>query len=1299
MSRSGSVPGRGSSAGVSVPATPATARRSAQPGKSQGRLQDYIEIDDDELDELANATVPCSSPYFTQPTQVVNRANDRTTQPTQIVKRTTQPTQIISRTTQPTQIVRPPTLREPSSPGLPSSPSSAVEVPASSPFQPRSQSRPSVLMNKGSIASDRVRAMMAPAGTSFRSPVARPPSKPKPEVKRDYLEISDDDLDKGYKHQDSSDDQLPMRGDIRPSSFTKKSTMPAVPKQMPPLDMGDIELADIKDIRLRSLTKSVHRSVQGAKPGITYRACRDALLDGVVWEVSRAIELLLGKAPGSKAVPRDSAGKKTSQKLANPLAAKGPATSSASSLTAGAKNRPPLEPKRTSASTSTSALHRFSFDQTISVHPQKSFKSSTTTNPDLPRRRLLQAHKSSPSPPVFSVSSSPSSAPTSPALSEFPSPAKMTFGTAHREASSSPEPAPRAARRRLQRGRRNPSPASPAFPAVPAGRAGRAIIIDSSDESDAPIGRRKRKATTTNVDDRNPKRHQPTPIPETNDETQSSSVSPQSTSKDFNSSPISPDTSYDTKSSSKSSLKRKPDDALLADDSPTSKRHQSSPASGSSPKAPEAEEDTDTPEDPEKKVLDYINTSAPEVIARMSSFAVDDARRLVDARPFETLTDAQDVLGPMPKSKAKSRKPRKVGSLIVERLTTFFDAFAVVSRIIKKCEKRGTELQSVMSQWNMDKNGEPVTSSASVPLPIAQRPSLMAEDVQLKPYQLVGLNWLNLLYSKRYSGILADDMGLGKTIQVIAFLAHLVASRDPLEDDERHPPNLVVVPASTYENWLAEFDRFAPALKVQPYFGKTRRELEPEMAYDFDVVIAPYSQAEQKADMEFLRQVEWHAVIFDEGHTMKNRQTMRYKKMMQLPSDWRLMLSGTPVQNNLKELLTLLHFVEPELFREDGHGFEELDAIFETKVPNKDVHNFAAFSEERVGNARTIMTPFIFQRRKEVVLTLPDKVEKLVEVEMHPTQERIYREVKNHFTQKSSTPTENTKDAAPKVKVSNQWMQLRKAANHHQLFRAHFTDEIVEKMVDILWENHTADELYVQNKDARFKKKFLEQRKQDSDFELHLWCKEFKHEIGQFDIPERSWEESPKVQKLLELVRSYQNTQERVLVFSRFEIVMDILRETLSHAGIRYIDITGRTDVSERYPRIQEFNKDTDIPVFLLTTAAGGTGLNLTAANKVILFDQSDNPQDDVQASNRAHRIGQNREVEVTRLITKNSVESLVYNACLKKLTVASYVEGTLAVDESDVAATMEQLCRQQMLGHDEDKWKADDAAPASQID
>ncbi|KAI1431008.1 SNF2 family N-terminal domain-containing protein [Xylaria sp. CBS 124048] len=1060
--------------------------------------------------------IPCSSPFFTQPTQVVNR----NTQPTQIISRPTQPVRQAGRTTQavqasddstqPTQITGRTTLRSPSSlasPLRPGSPGAMVEVPASSPFQPKSQPDASSLVEKKvdekKVVGSSVGSLMAPAGTSFKPPSGRPAQLGRSNPKMNtYLTISDDELSESYKHHDSSGDESPMRGDIKPSVFLKKDAAPRESTDTKLSWSGDssLPLKNIHDLRLRHLTKDVFKIVSKIKPTITVAACRDALItSGVGWQVSKAVNLLLENStvyPATNSIIPNAFTKMqqaaSTKPAGNAIYSAGPTKLSQSQK----------DNSFTSNSTSHISNPNFSFDK--------------NTQPP-PRRRLVQ-------------------------------------------------------------GRKHRSPTPP--PPVP----------------------RKRKAEED---------IEPQAVEVLSDSEDGFAMTPHTAAKQ-----------------------------------PPHHAH----------------------------VLGYINTCTAESLAQMTGFSAADVNAMISSRPFASIHEAEAVTKRESKSKAKAKRVQ-IGELFVEKLTSWFAAFIAASEVIKHCEERGNKLKKAMADWPMDKNGNPQEGNNT--LPVSKKPRLMAKDISLKSYQLLGLNWMSLLHSKGLSGILADDMGLGKTCQVISLIAELVGSYKMQPRKVRPWPFLVVVPPSVCENWLAEFERFAPKLNVCPYLGKDRRGIDPDDARESHVILTSYSQVEKaKEDLRWLQAVRPYAAVFDEGHKLKNRNNLIYKQMMQVKTHWRLILSGTPVQNNLKELLTLLHFVEPDLFGD--RIYYQLDTIFEAKVPNKEIHNFAALAKERVSNARAIMAPFILQRRKEDVLDLAKKVEFNIVVDMHPKQKAIYDEVKGRYLVPPKQRATST------IKDSHPWMQLRKAAIHHQLFRVHFTDEMVKEIVDILWEKCTEEELYVQSKADRHKALLLDNYINKSDFQLHLECKHFEKYIGHFDIPHRSWEESPKVQKLLELVRSYIKNGDRVLVFSRFDLVIDILRETLAYADIPYCELTGSTDISDRFPEIERFNENPDIPVFLLTTGAGGTGLNLTAANKIIIFDQSDNPQDDVQASNRAHRIGQTREVEVIRLLTRDTVEGLIFNSCVKKLMLARIVEGNIPVDDTTENESVEQQCRRLMLLEEE---------------
>jgi SWI/SNF-related matrix-associated actin-dependent regulator of chromatin subfamily A containing DEAD/H box 1 len=369
-------------------------------------------------------------------------------------------------------------------------------------------------------------------------------------------------------------------------------------------------------------------------------------------------------------------------------------------------------------------------------------------------------------------------------------------------------------------------------------------------------------------------------------------------------------------------------------------------------------------------------------------------------------------------------------------------------------------------------------------------------------------------------------------------------------------------------------------------------------------------------------------------------------------------------------MTSLLNFINPQLFA--GH-MEHIKYIFSQKVNIRDVTNGAFLYSERVNRARTILEPFILQRRKDQVLSdMPRKICSVVQCDLTVSQKPVYDEYEKIFRMEPSQ--RKGKTIGRQNDQNNVWMQLRKAAIHPLLFRRHFTDEKVAKMGRLLMDNVPQDELHQPDI-----KHLIEELKRSSDFELHLWCRDYPKLLGEFDYPAQAELDSGKVKKLIELVEGYRKNGDRVLVFSKFSRVIELLQEVLAVKDINHRVLMGNTNVAERQTLIDEFNEDANIPVFLLTTGAGGTGINLTAANKVIIFDQSDNPQDDIQAENRAHRLGQKRDVEVIRLLSTHTLEELIYKACQKKIELANKVTGATEDTPQDEEGNMEQEVRKMM--------------------
>jgi SWI/SNF-related matrix-associated actin-dependent regulator 1 of chromatin subfamily A len=706
----------------------------------------------------------------------------------------------------------------------------------------------------------------------------------------------------------------------------------------------------------------------------------------------------------------------------------------------------------------------------------------------------------------------------------------------------------------------------------------------------------------------------------------------------------------------------------------------------------QAEKSPSPDDDGDDRVLNCINNSSLKELAAMTGMKESLLEPIVDKRPFNDLAQARRV---SINKKANSRKSSKisVGDTAVDLIEVFLNAVSAIDEVVATCETKAQIVRSVMDTWDLDTFGHikqstraspdsglpptptSVSGSRFVRPPIPQQPKRMDGHCTMKPFQLFGLNWMSVLYNNDIGCILADEMGLGKTCQVISFMCHLVENYKRQPSGDRPWPNLVVVPPSTYNNWLGEFEKFAPSLSVMGYRGSQSERAE--IAYEveqnpeeYHVVLATYSQINSEADIEAMQSFNLNAAVFDEGHKMKNPETKIYRDLRRIPASWKLLLTGTPVQNNLLEMTSLLNFINPKMF--EGYT-EHIKYIFSQKVTIRDVTNGAFLYSERVKRARTILEPFILQRRKDQVLSdMPQKITTVARCPLNDLQRSVYDEYEELFKLEPSLRAASTRGR--QNDLNNVWMQLRKAALHPLLFRRLFTDDKISKMAKILMDRVPQSELHQPDLGH-----LIQELKNSSDFELHLWCRDYPKLLGKFDYPEEAELNSGKVKKLLELIDQYQENGDRVLVFSKFSRMIELLREVLALRGIDHRVLMGNTNVAERQTLIDEFNEDPTIPVFLLTTGAGGTGINLTAANKVIIFDQSDNPQDDIQAENRAHRLGQKRDVEIIRLLATNTIEELIYKACQKKIELANKVTGAIEEDAQEAEKNMEQEVRKML--------------------
>lgn len=499
---------------------------------------------------------------------------------------------------------------------------------------------------------------------------------------------------------------------------------------------------------------------------------------------------------------------------------------------------------------------------------------------------------------------------------------------------------------------------------------------------------------------------------------------------------------------------------------------------------------------------------------------------------------------------------------------------------------------------------------------------------KLRQYQIDGLNWLISLFVNKINGILADEMGLGKTLQCISFLTYL-----------RHiqnitGPHLVIIPKSTLQNWAREFAKWTPDTEVLLITGS--KEERADLIRDrlltckFDVCITSFELVIREKSA--LQKIAWEYVIVDEAHRIKNEESILSKIMRVLFSRHRLLITGTPLQNNLHELWALLNFLLPDVFsdadvfdewftqhEEEGEEEEkeekgpekgrkssqgQLERTGKNKEPNGDTQNGSQNedSDDLVNQLRLLLSPFLLRRVKnDVEHTLLPKKEinlysPMTEMQLEWYQRLLLKDLDAVNTNKGGAGRDG------KMRLLNVVMQLRKCCNHPYLF------EGAEPGPPF-----TTDEHLVQN--------------------------------------------SSKMLILDKLLAHLKKQGSRVLIFSQMSRMLDILEDFCSLRDYNYCRIDGSTLHEDRVRAIDEYNKPgSDKFVFLLTTRAGGLGINLTTADQVIIYDSDWNPQADLQAMDRAHRIGQMKQVWVYRLVIENAIEEKILERAAHKLRLDQLV-------------------------------------------
>ncbi|KAJ7955032.1 chromatin structure-remodeling complex protein SYD-like [Quillaja saponaria] len=536
------------------------------------------------------------------------------------------------------------------------------------------------------------------------------------------------------------------------------------------------------------------------------------------------------------------------------------------------------------------------------------------------------------------------------------------------------------------------------------------------------------------------------------------------------------------------------------------------------------------------------------------------------------------------------------------------------------------EDESDQAKHYMESNEKYYMMAHSIKESIAEQPSCL-QGGKLREYQMNGLRWLVSLYNNHLNGILADEMGLGKTVQVISLICYLMETKND------RGPFLVVVPSSVLPGWESEINFWAPSIHKIVYAGppEGRRRLFKEkiVHQKFNVLLTTYEYLMNKHDRPKLSKIHWHYIIIDEGHRIKNASCKLNADLKHYQSSHRLLLTGTPLQNNLEELWALLNFLLPNIFNSSEDFSQWFNKPFESNGDNSP--DEALLSEEEnlliINRLHQVLRPFVLRRLKHKVENeLPEKIERLVRCEASAYQKLLIKRVEENLGSIGNSKART---------VHNTVMELRNICNHPYLSQLHAEE------VDNLIPKHYLPPI------------------------IRL--------CGKLEMLDR-------------LLPKLKAADHRVLFFSTMTRLLDVMEEYLNFKQYRYLRLDGHTSGSERGALIDKFNRpDSPFFIFLLSIRAGGVGVNLQAADTVILFDTDWNPQVDLQAQARAHRIGQKREVLVLRFETVQTVEEQVRAAAEHKLGVANqsitagfFDNNTSAEDRREYLESLLRECKKE---------------------
>lgn len=595
----------------------------------------------------------------------------------------------------------------------------------------------------------------------------------------------------------------------------------------------------------------------------------------------------------------------------------------------------------------------------------------------------------------------------------------------------------------------------------------------------------------------------------------------------------------------------------------------------------------------------------------------------------------EDIISQSKKAKMEKDEEKSLDAEDLEKMSESNEA--IKNRLSEAVRDKAKHLLDP----NRTVNGEPVPY---------QQPALFTGGI-MRWYQIEGIEWLRMLWENGINGILADEMGLGKTIQCIAHIAMMI-ERKVLG------PFLVVAPLSTLPNWISEFKRFTPQVSVVLYHGpqaeraKIRKQIRrPHEPLGICPVVVTSFEISM-IDRKFLQRFQWKYLIVDEGHRIKNLNCRLVRELKMMPTDNKLLLTGTPLQNNLAELWSLLNFLLPEVF-DDLKSFEswfDIDSLGEAE---------SLVASERENNVLSmlhqILTPFLLRRLKsDVTLEVPPKKEIIVYAPLTAKQEALYTAVVNKTIAKM-LGKEKEEELVALTPNGRPKRRARRAVDYSETDKD--TPDALEKYLERIQKE--------QEQSASCSTVVDVQAPLDAQINLklqnilmllkkccnHPYLVEYPLDPAtqEFKIDEQLVQTSGKFLILDRLLPALKKRGHKVLIFSQMTSILDLLMDYCYLRDYQYSRLDGSMAYADRDENITKFFKDPEVFLFLLSTRAGGLGINLTAADTVIIFDSDWNPQADLQAQDRCHRIGQTKPVVVYRLVTANTIDQKIFERASTK--------------------------------------------------